>query len=187
VVSFTRLPFYPRGKSPQCLLDRRLGGSYKQSRRREEEKNLTPNRNSNSDFSTVQSVAGRYADWAIPVPDRDNMFPWNVNNTSISLYGVTSQKTDLFTLTTVRTSDPTQKTSFAWGCISQDISSHVAHRANRHIDYWVQRKQALHRSISLKPQNSEHHYCIIWVIREFMGAQYLGQEWYIGTFSLWCT
>jgi hypothetical protein len=69
----------------------------------------------------------------------------------------------------------------------RDISSYEAHRANRHVEYWVQRKQALHRSISLKPQNSEHHYCIIWVMRGFMVTQYLGQERHIGTFPLWYT
>jgi hypothetical protein len=96
----------------------------------------------------------------------------------IKKYDVTSQETDLFTLRTVRTSDPRQKTQSGSGCVSQLYS---ASRENRHIEHWVQRKQALHGSISWKPQNSEHHYCIIWVIRGFMGTQYLGTRvtyWY---------
>jgi hypothetical protein len=55
-------PLYPRGKSPQWPLDRKLGEPHNRSGRREEEKNLVPNQDSNSDLSTVQSVASRYED-----------------------------------------------------------------------------------------------------------------------------
>jgi hypothetical protein len=40
VVSFTPLPLYPQGKSPQYLLDRRLGGPQSRSGWRGEEKIL---------------------------------------------------------------------------------------------------------------------------------------------------
>jgi hypothetical protein len=39
VVSFTRRPLYPRGKSPRYSLDRRLGGPQSRSERYGEEKN----------------------------------------------------------------------------------------------------------------------------------------------------
>jgi hypothetical protein len=42
VVSFTPRPLYPRGKIPQCPLDRRLGGPQSRSGRRGEEKMLDP-------------------------------------------------------------------------------------------------------------------------------------------------
>jgi hypothetical protein len=66
VDSFTRLPLYPRGKSPRFPLDRRLGGPQSQSGRHGE--NAWPYRDSNSDPSFIQPVASRYTDWAIPAP-----------------------------------------------------------------------------------------------------------------------
>jgi hypothetical protein len=64
VVSFPPLPLYPWGKSPQCPLDRRLGGSQSRSGRRGE--HFLPYRDSNSDSSIAQPVSSRYTDCTIP-------------------------------------------------------------------------------------------------------------------------
>jgi hypothetical protein len=64
VVSFKLQPPYSRGKSPWYPLDRRQGGPQSRSRRRGE--NSWLHRNSNSNPLTVQPVASRYTDCAIP-------------------------------------------------------------------------------------------------------------------------
>jgi hypothetical protein len=62
VVSFTPRPLYPRGKSRQYLLDRRLGGSQSRSGRCGEEKNLAPARNKTP---AIQPVPRRYTERAM--------------------------------------------------------------------------------------------------------------------------
>jgi hypothetical protein len=64
VVNFTLRPLYPRGKSAQHPLDRRLGGPQSWSGQRGE--NSCPYRDSNYDPSIVQPVSSRYIDCAIP-------------------------------------------------------------------------------------------------------------------------
>jgi hypothetical protein len=60
VVSFTHWPLSPRAKSTPYPLYRRLGGPKNRSGRRGEHSG--PYLNSNSDPSTIQPVASRYAD-----------------------------------------------------------------------------------------------------------------------------
>jgi hypothetical protein len=73
VVSFTPRPLYPRGKSLQYPLDRKLSGP--QSPWRSE--NSWPHRDPNSDLSVVQPVASRYTDCAIPDP---LLYQWDMLN-----------------------------------------------------------------------------------------------------------
>jgi hypothetical protein len=65
VVSFTPLPLYPRGKSPQHPLDRRLGGPQAPVLTTWRRENSWLYRDSNSDSSLVQPVASRNTDYAI--------------------------------------------------------------------------------------------------------------------------
>jgi hypothetical protein len=58
VVSFTRRPLYPQGKSPWYPLDRRLGGPQSRSGRGGEEKNSQPL--PGVELPIVQPVAQRY-------------------------------------------------------------------------------------------------------------------------------
>jgi hypothetical protein len=60
VVGFTPQLLYPPVKSPRYPLDMRLSGHRYRSRRRGEEKNLSPYRVSNSKPSTVYPVASSY-------------------------------------------------------------------------------------------------------------------------------
>jgi hypothetical protein len=60
VVSFTPLPFYPRGKRPRYPFKWRLGGCQKKER----SKNSWFYRDSNPDPSVVQPVASRYTNYA---------------------------------------------------------------------------------------------------------------------------
>jgi hypothetical protein len=63
MVSFTRQPLYPRGKSTRYPLDRKLGGPQSQSERRGKEKIL--DRYSNYDPLVVQAVTSFYTDYTI--------------------------------------------------------------------------------------------------------------------------
>jgi hypothetical protein len=65
VVSFTPQLLYPQRKSPQCPLDRRLGGLQSQSGSCRKEKNLTPAGNQTPAF---QPIAPHCTDWVIPTP-----------------------------------------------------------------------------------------------------------------------
>jgi hypothetical protein len=65
VVSFMPRPFYSRRKSPNLPLDRRLCGSQSRSGCYGVEKNVAPAGNRTQ---TVQPVAHRCSDWAIPNP-----------------------------------------------------------------------------------------------------------------------
>jgi hypothetical protein len=66
VVSFTPRPLYHRGKSPQFPLDRRFGWTPELVWTTWKRENSSPYRDSNSDPSVVQPVAGHYTDCAIP-------------------------------------------------------------------------------------------------------------------------
>jgi hypothetical protein len=68
VVSFTLLPLYPRRKNSLHPLDMRLGGPQSRSGRCGKGKKSWPFRNRTR---TVQPVAHRCTDWAIPAPDRE--------------------------------------------------------------------------------------------------------------------
>jgi hypothetical protein len=57
-------PLYPRGKSPQYPLDRRLGGPQSRSERRGEEKILDPT----GVRTPTPRSSSRYIDYATPAP-----------------------------------------------------------------------------------------------------------------------
>jgi hypothetical protein len=56
VVTFTHRPFYPRGKSPRCPINKRLGGSQSRFGRCGEYVHFLRWRESNCDFSDVYLV-----------------------------------------------------------------------------------------------------------------------------------